>query len=157
MGSQGQGAHSGQPFPCLPRFPAGESEPPLLGIPFKSPPSSTFPLVFFFKLKQRPAHIRAGRQPESSCPSPILSLPQLRTSPQPPEPTSFLSSPEDVLQPELVPNTLLYPPSQLPLCCHFLLTEDTKRSTQIVPISEAGPSWLLVFQSHSQVLLKGWS
>lgn len=75
---------------------------------------------------------------------------------RPPESTSFLSSPGDVLQQELIPKTLLCPPSQLPLCRHFLLREETKGSARIVLTSEAGPSRLLVFQSHSQVLLKEW-
>ena len=77
----------------------------------------------------------------SHVPHPPTQDQPLRAS----EPPSFLSFPVDSLQQELTLNTLLCPPSRLPLCWHFLLTEETNGSSQMVPISEAEPSWLLVF------------
>lgn len=91
------------------------------------------------------------------CP-PAQDLP-LRT----PEPTSFLSSPGDVLQQVLIPNTLLCPPRKLPLGLNILLIKETKRPSLDCPHSWSGTLlasgvWATNQKNtrHSQALLKEW-
>lgn len=72
----------------------------------------------------------AWKPSDSNHASPITPIPQSGPAPEaPPEPTSFLFSPGDVLQEVLIPDTPLRPRNRLSLCLHFLLTEETKGSS----------------------------